>query len=249
MTLMKDGNNRVVVEDGYVGKLTPGSAVLEITVPPRCAAFHVDGKKNVFPKKDTSLTESERVFSLKIPIDADLQGTYCTRYRSNNLRLLELSEALSLCVWEVALVSQGGDFFITCERTHEFSCYRDRHGAVSCPYFEGRPNVWPQFMDMLSETLHEVVDTLPDENEFEDAADQNEVFAPLTGRVLWWSPAQGLGALKTHEGVARVHWSQIISRERLARLTKDERVAFAGLLTLTNDRTSFKLEAYGVRSL
>jgi|SRR3989344_3091948 len=247
-TLTIDGNNMVIEQDGYVGKLTSGSARLEITVPAHCAAFHVDGKKNVFPKKNISLTESECVFSLKIPIDVDLKGTYCTRYRSNNLRLLEIADTLLLRVWEVALVSRQGDFFVTCEHAYEFSCYRDKHGDVSCPYFEGKPHMWPQFVDMLGETLCEIADALPDESEFKDTADSNEVFAPSTGRVLWWSPAQGFGAIKTREGVARVHWSQIITSSRLARLQQNATVEFAGMIELaTGNGTSFGFEAYGVR--
>ena len=248
MKLTKDGNDMVVEQDGYVGKLTHGSALLEITVSPHCAAFHVDGKKNIIPKKNLSQDESQRIFSLRIPIDTSLQGIYCTRYRSNNFRLLEIGEFLKLYLWEIALVSRGGDFFVTCERAYEFSCYRNERGSIVCPYFEGRPHEWPQLVDMLAVTLAEIADALPDESEFKEANHKCEELDQSTGRVLWWSSAQGFGAIRTQRGDAFVYWGEIASDHRLKRLMQGEKVEFDCLTTLDSRESPFKYKAYGVRS-
>lgn len=246
MTLTKDGNRIAIEPDGYVGKLTRGLALLEITVSPNCAAFHVDTKKNIIPKKDLSQDENLHVFSLRIPIDVDLAGVYCTKYRSNNFRLLEMKESLELNIWEIALVSRGGDFFVTVEHAYEFSCYRDRRNAIVCPYFEGKPHTWPQLVDMLSATLADIVDALPDVSECKEMHHKSEELGLSTGQVLWWSSAQGFGAIRTYQGDAFVHWNDIVSDCRLKRLVRGEKVIFDCLTTLDSRDSSFKYKAYGV---
>ena len=251
VALVVDGEEKTIDEDGYAGKLSLGNrAMLTVHAPLRFIGIHVDQPKDVSLKPDRSDSESERYYETKIFIDRAADGTPCTKYnRGNNMRLLHVGDDDKLALIEVALISQGGLFFVTKAIGHQFCCFND-DGVVRCPYFETPPHRWPQMVELLAESFENSVGDLPSITEYQ--SDDGLVLngcGDREGRVLWWSPAQGFGAIKTPAGIARVHWTQIITSSRLARLQQNSTVEFAGLIALASGNgTSFGFEAYGVRS-
>ena len=182
------------------------------------------------------------VFSLKVPIKDSGRSLY-TYYPFNNLRVLQVNPGGNVEMWEIALVTQRGQLFLTTQKPYSFFCYNNE-GKIVCPEIN-----WPQ----LEEALNRIIspeDVLPVKDYFPLDREIEEDFAPREGRVIWYNFAQQLGAIKTRRGVARVHWSEVM-RPEFRYLAANELVLFR---SLTRPRqfyrpTSFKLEARKVRPL
>ena len=240
-----------VEEDGYVGRLERGQAAIDVRVLPGASilGFTVNGKKDVTPKADLAPTadppEEGHYYRLSVPIKTNAEGIHYTDYLQNNLRLLRLDGDGKVRMWEIALISQGGDFFLTAQPTYTAQCYQDGD-AIVCPRFAR----WPQMLDFLGSLL-EGVGKVSHSAEYRD--DEEEPSADgleaCTGRVIWFNLAQGLGAIITPSGAARVHWSGIAKRPRLAYLAKGELVSFKELQEPRQTKprlTAFDYEAVGV---
>lgn len=247
--LEKDGQVLEVEPDGYVGELTNGQAVITATVL-RGYPFigiDVDGKKNISPKKDWSEKEGEKVFQTKIPIKTgEKGGVNHTEYPNNNLRLLEVHHNGQVALWEISLISQEGYFFLTTQTTYDAKCCRDGDKIFCAPFVK-----WPQMLSLLGEKM--AGQNLPPANDYKSAPSlSSNGLATNTGRVAWFNWAQGFGCMLTPEGMARVHWSQILREGRLAFLETGDLVSYKYLMkpnqTKTR-RTAFPREAYVVSLL
>lgn len=242
------GERIEIQENGYVGRLTPGQASIEVvTLHDHLHGFTVDGRKNILPKRNLSHCEGERHYEIKIQIKAGLNGVYYTEYPQNNLRLLEIGPDGALHIWEIALISQDGDFFLTTQKTYETYCYREG-GKLICPRFAE----WPQLVDFIKKIVGDGVKKIPAHETPDKENSGAPDLAPNTGYVLWFNHAQGIGAIQTPDGTARVHWRQIARRNRLAFLASGEIVRYASLDRPTHTKarpTSFKKEVLGVTPL
>lgn len=245
-------------KDGFIGFLNVGEQMIIeafILLPEflNIFAFEVDGKKNVILKKDWGPLSNpplkERRYQTKIQIKKSLEGTPHTEYPSNNLRIIRLDDNGQTWIWEIALVSQNGSFFLTVQKTYEFQCCRQGKILIA-PMFDSR---WPQLVSFLRQLPIIDVNELPDFSEYTPpAAQKKKNLEPKTGRVLWFNFAQGIGAIETPEGNARVHWSQIEPRPRLAFLETGELVSYKKLIEPVQTKTrntSFPRDALGVRVL
>lgn len=245
-----DGRTLVVEDDGYVGKLTPDRVLIKAyVIPDNIYAFTVDGRKNVLLKKDRrSLTsEKSKYYRARVQIKNSEEGVYYAEYPSNHFRLLELEPNGTVKIWEIALISQDGEFFLTVQKTYEVRCYRNGQRIV-CPQFDK----WPQMVELLGRLLKDSLQELALVREYQPESEfTSDGLASKTARVLWFNLAQGLGALLTPEGVARVHWSEIAKRPRLAFLTPRELVSYKSLRTpIQKSRsTTFQKEAIGVKPI
>lgn len=239
-------------EDGYVGQLTDDKAALDIYIERgrEIHGFAVDGKKNVIPRKNVSEAASDgyKAYRTGIQIKVSLEGTKHTEYPDNNIRLLEVLPA-QFRIWEVALVSQGGDFFVAVQKTYEAYCYCDGE-KFSCPQFDDK---WPQLGAFLEKLFEGKEDELPPLSSWQPEPETSaEGFAPKTGKVLWFNFAQGVGAIITPKGTARVHWTQVAKRGRRAYLLPGESVRYASLKAPQNTKlraSSFPNEAVRVKAL
>ncbi len=256
ITVSMDGNVLEVQDDGYLGKLVPGQALIEVYVLPGCNiyGFTVDGKKNVVPKKDWALLarppKEGKHYKARVQIKTSLEGVYHTEYSDNNLRLLELNSDGNVRIWEIALISQGGDFFVTIQQTYTVCCYSDGQKVV-CPRFDEK---WPSIVKLLGKLLGDKVKGLAPVKEYQPEPEPTvDDLAPNTARVLWFNLARGgIGAITTPEGEARVYWKQVTKRNRLAFLVPGEVVRYESLGTPFQTRarpTAFKKQAVGVKPL
>ncbi|MEK7555643.1 MAG: hypothetical protein AAB516_02400 [Patescibacteria group bacterium] len=212
--------------------------------------FIVDENKVVKPQNGT-MDDFGKLFSRKISLETNGNGICHTKYPNNNLRLLKLDSDGQLEIWEIALISQDGEFFVTTQKTYAAKFYWDTEGGkVVCPRFEKK---WPQVVEMAKGLLSKNV-ILNSVKKYEsDLAEERKERAnlnvpkePKTGRVLWWNCAQGFGLIRISNGeVARIHWSEVVRCALLSYLKEGEEVRYDGL-RVPRGNTSFKKEAIGV---
>ena len=243
-----EGKMREMASDGCVGRLRIGQALLGISIDSNFSfsPFSVDGKKNVVLRKQKdapSFCEGkwyEQNINIKL---GQFGGVAHTEYNDNNIRLLEIRGDV-VGVYEIALVSIEGNFFVTQQCVYSTRCYRNAEEIWS-PKFEN----WPQMLTLLKGLFNGA--NLPDVSEYKTPEEKTESFASNIGRVLWWNCTQGFGAIQTSEGVARVHYSNVHRPgERLPYLKAGELVTFARLINPSQTQhraTTFKKEAKGIR--
>lgn len=253
LSLQVAGKELGMLADGYVGQLkSEEKAVLRLDVNEKgkVFVFTVDGKKNVALKRDESADfglETMDIYRMTIPIKMSLQGIPHTEYPGNNLRVLNIGDRGLVQIVEIALISQGGEFFVTQQETYYTRAYQ-KDGEIVVPKFDR----WPQMAGLIKDLLGDFVGTLKDASEYiPDDEDSGEQLVPGIGRVLWYNHAQGFGALATSQGGARVHWSQIKKQgpQFLSSLHPRQFVRYEALHIPVQTKprpTSFKLEAIGV---
>lgn len=233
------------MDRGYVGRIEEvGSVILKVTAPREAHCFTVDRNKNIFPVDSEVTNGTERVHQLGIPIVRDNRGTFCTLYPDNNLRLLSLQNGNIISIFEIALVSQGGDFYITKQPTYEAELFRNKAGEICCPTLNNWPAIIPFLNDLFGENPNGFISIA------EYVPKQEKERLPLEkniGVVIWYNIAQGLGAIQTGEGVARVHWSQI-RMSGFVFLIPGEYIMFSALRSPRQGSrpTSFNYEAIDV---
>ena len=244
-----NGRTKPIAVDGHVGQLKEGVAEIWAKVDLRYTSItwgvNVDGQKNVVLKKNRAEADEDgAVYVCRIPIKVGLTGTLHTEYPGNHLRLIRL-DGRKVQIWEIALVSQNGEFFVTEQMTYMVNCYRD-NGKLTCPQFQK----WPQMIELLNKLLADKMDRFSPISEYQP---EDEVTADVLekgqGWVLWWNCAQGLGAIITPDGALRVHWSEVAKRPRLAYLVAGEIVRYDGIRLPVQTKarfTSFGKEAVGV---
>jgi cold shock CspA family protein len=250
-----DGHILPIESDGYLGKLTSGKALIEVYIQPGYDLYglEVDGKGNVILKKDWGPLQKPplegKYYKKTVSIMKDVKGRYCTKYPNNNMRLLELRKNGELRIWQIALISQGGLFFLTVQQQYKMRCYREG-GKVVCP---PQPREWPQLVELLNRLLVDKITELSPITEYQpEPIPKANGLIPGIGRVLWWNFAMGLGAIDTREGQASVHWSKVAPRGRLAYLIPGELVKYRSLRPRTPKlphKTSFRKEAIGVEPI
>lgn len=249
------GGGEVKIEGGgKVGYLEAGqSALLEIAFPSDREIWpvRVDGQKNVVKARDDSEVEGVVLCRTAIRLkESQTSGVAHTQYPDNHVRLLRRMGPGVIELWEIALVSQDGSFWVTAQKTYSIAVARDEAGNFVCPQFEER---WPQLVSFLSELLEgeelPVLATVA-----ADITTDTSGLGANEGFVLWWNAAQQMGAINTAKGAARVHWSQIVAQNGARRfLVSGQRVVFDHLRRPKTEAggrpTGFKKEAVGVKPI
>lgn len=247
-----DGVEITPDKDGYLGQLRPGSLLLEIYVEAGrdyIYAFDVDAKKNINFKKDHTLDPVEgSMFLSNIRIKTGDDGVYHTEYPQNNFRLLRIYKNGHIEMWEISVISQNGNFFLTTQKTYNTNCYNNK-GNLDCPKF----SKWPQMLNLLLSSL--VIKNLPLISEYEEEKMIRSGELPQgIGHVQWYNIAQGFGAIMTPNGPARVHWKNIfpVNGDRFVSLVPGSRIRYQKLIAPKQTKarsTNFRLEAAGVSAI
>lgn len=239
-------------EEGFLGSRLPGKqAGIEVTLDPDCAfhPFTVDREKNVHLLNGIALPGGKRQYDIKVPFAVTSQGIKYTQYQSNNLRLLNIleknkGEKTRVVVWEIAIISQGGDFFLTCQRIYRDFLYNDG-GNISCPQLAN----WTSLMEWIGQLVK--VNKLPLREELRDYHQENirQDISPGQGIVKYFNLANGVGEIWIHKGQLPVpvvvHQSQIIGKPgvHLRCLRTGDLVRYSSLI---QPRNKTLLEAMGV---
>lgn len=258
-----EGKELVPEEDGYLGRFWPlfskgklekivGHVWLDCRIERdrKMIALLVDGRKNVSKMRDHSPQKNFASFSMKIPVKKNDKGELFTAYPINNFRLLELRQNSLLGtkidgdidIWEIAVIGQNGQFFLTKQHQYRARCFLDGTGKVVCPRFTD----WPQLLTVLQMMRRKKLLPLSCyEPESPIIFEGNNL---SQGEVVWWSPAKGLGAIviNGHGTYARVHWSEIKTNNRLKRLWPGQVVSYQNLELPRQDKeypSGFPFEA------
>lgn len=269
VVLFVNGERIQPENDGYVGRLEPADTVIieaKVRNDSNGYGIAVDGNKNVVLKKDWLPFEdpdgSGRLYEKKVTIKLSLEQTPHTEYTSNHLRMLKLYGNGRTELWEVALVSQGGNFFLTVQRTYDVRCYyHNGEEGIVCSYFQTKPHEWPQLVAILKQLFTEEVGigNLTRGKRYQlEQEPSSDGLAPNTARVIWWNVAQGFGMVMTPEGPALLHWSQVTPRNRIVLLESNELVKYTGIQppvhkkppkdsTAKERKTSFEREIVGAK--
>lgn len=252
VSVSNEGDTIQIGNNGYLclrGKPNPTMRLmLKIVVLPQekwiRAVFTVDQAKQLVPIR----RQPDWLYEHCIEILEDRVGTPYASYPKNHVKILELTLGGELKIWEIAVVSQNGQFFLMIQNTYIATCYQDGAGNVVCPKLEK----WQQFLDALKNILNGRSNGLLSINAYQqekDVRDNNLLTLPdNTGLVLWWNNAMGMGAIATKQGPARVHRLRIKSTSRFPSfLVPGEVVEYKNLRPVTNrNATSFEQEAMEV---
>ncbi len=236
-----------ISDDGFIGsRFRPGDTIgLELCVAANMNVLvvNVDGQKNVTPAENLSREHRQSVYRLKMVVKPGSRRSTYVKYPENNIRMLQFNGDGSFQLWEVAVVAQNGNYFITSQVTWEGQCYYE-DGRVTCPIFDE----WSQMCSVLEDFVSKfpgMKAALPRRRISSPKTDPNtEGLQTGYGRVLWYTLSMGLGAIQTKDGVVRVHFSVIRSNSRLAALHAGQIVRITGTKPVTSSRsTSFASEA------
>ncbi|MDA1337623.1 MAG: cold shock domain-containing protein [bacterium] len=221
-----------------IGEIPQGflKPTLEVKLEPHLLALHVDGEKN--PTKIRVENGGSRVH---IGVWRNKEGRLLTTYPQNHVRLLAATTK-HIAMWEVAIIFQHEEFFLTAQQTLNIPL--DQQDAGGVLYAEStRLQTWPQMVEFLEEDLDHKLLIMPKK--------EDEGIRP--GHVIWYNFAQGMGLIQTRKGEARVHWSQIAQRDQGFRyLVAGEPVIYQ-IIPMTQkpgpQRTTLRWQAVNVRPL
>lgn len=247
----EDGQLIKPEDDGYIGYLKPGTKVdVEVHVlRDDVTGFFVDGSKNIAPKRDEAEERNKdgTFYSFTVSIKVSEDKIPHTEHAENNIRLAKIHKEGGVAIWEIALISQNGRFFLTQQQVYKFCCYKEK-GKFRCPKFDGK-NGWPNIVSFLEEIfnmedLHSIDCYQPRTNRVSLNGEP--------GKVQWFNLSQGYGVIITQEGPARVHWTEIENGKRLRHLETGQEVSFKRLINprqTKGNKTSFNQEAVGVKTI
>lgn len=241
-------------EEGFLGRLPGKQTGIEATLDPDCAFYPftvTDEEKNIRPLDGITLPDGKRRYVLKIPIVTNSQGIKYTRYAFNNMRLLNVlkknkGKKTRVAVWEIAIISQKGDFFLTCQKIYRGDLYRDGEN-IFCPQLAN----WTSLMEWIGRLVK--INKLPPIDELRDYSPGENAWLdinPGQGVVEYFNLANGVGRILTHKGQIPVvvHWSQIIGNPgaRLRCLKTGDRIQYSCLIKPKDPQKNL-LEAIGVK--
>lgn len=253
--VLSEGEELKAGEDGCLGEeLT--DLRLECFIQGRKSlmpiCFSVDGQKNITLMKNHSLDPVVSLFAQKVPVTLTDSGVLTTKYSTNNLRVATFGQGQTgrFEIWEIAIVSQDGLFFLTKQRSYESQFFRGKDGQILCPDFEK----WPQLVEKLEPIMRDK--KLLPISQYSPSPIPAEDLPQKQGRVIWWNLALQMGAIVLDKkGIAaRVHWKHLLPNidGSLRALKAGQLVSFQKLLPITNNgtrKTEFALEAQGVTPL
>ncbi len=264
--VVRDGDDIFDVrEDGFIGYFdsrkdenffAPQSLTIEVLTSrdgfddDRLIVFTVDNQKNIVESRDRDQYDFEATlcrFTRRVPVKLSSDCIYYTPDSQNNIRVLRLKLDGSFTIWEVAVISQEGDFFLTVQRSYEAQCYWNAETrSMICPRFQNNLNDWPSLVELLKQGVNN--DLLPIFRDDETTEEMQALPDAGQGRVMWWSSYKGIGAIDTLKGVARVHWrgAALQGRRHLRYLVPGELVSYESLGEPFGN-TRFKFEARGVK--
>jgi len=238
-TLKISGRSVEVPENGWVGELRcRRKVVLEINVRPDTPIFGINiwerkGKKIVSLRKNLAEVISPgwegKFYERWIPVKFDNEETH-TEYLTNHQDLIGLvKESPGLFfVWEIALVSQKGSFFLTTQKVFGGRCYRDGDKMVAHPYFSNDEHDWSQLLDFVGNLFKDQIqEFLPIEAHKPGPPLSGDDLKSRKGRVIWWNFAEGKGMIQIKQGLARVDWPEVKPRNNFSYLLPDELVSYA----------------------
>ncbi len=224
-------------EDGYIRHIDDRCNLrLEVTGNESNVPFLVNRERD-----DKPVSLCDVLFGFReVRVRQSKEGHYKTDSRWNNVKLLSLDYSLAPVVFTVAVVSQKGDLFVTCDKRLAFGVDSDKQ-------------VWTYTADWRS--LASKVSMLTGGRRVVKVEREIPVFCAWgeAGYTSWWDSSSGVGSvwiLHENEKIeVSVYWAEIKRPGRRAYLVPGEAVSYEGVRAKRNPSgrsSSYKLELTGV---
>lgn len=177
--------------DGFIPNLRQFDRVRLLVRPyaQQSTCITVDSAKHL-SAADFISTNSGPLFNRWIQVPA--------QYEENHLRLVNLNASGHLRVYEIAIVKQGRNFFLTSQLVYDEQCYLGTDGFAVVPKFSPGfvENPWPEFVTLVNDLVVNRLD-FPDLHQYQPAPASVKSLSPNEARVEWYSIAKRLGIAKT----------------------------------------------------
>ena len=182
-----------------------------------------------------SFDTDAKAYGVKIPLHVYHHGgqpVNMVNYPENTLSLAQYvrqNKGLTsrVHVWEVALVSQYGEFFLTVHRHYNIAACKSIRGHR---YFPRLTRGHPLLERLLLDNAPEGLPLIPGEDLVPIERNQpDKSLGRYEGIVESWYTPRNMGSITTCQGSARVHWTDVPARPRLRYLQEGERVKFSDL--------------------
>jgi len=240
--------------EGNIGRLTLKEPVLLVLrVLPLPEVIRTIFTLRYAPKDKGStlllvpIKKVEGVYHHTVPIHSSNSGTAYVKYPENHVKLLEVTRAGAVTMWEVAIASEWGTSFLTIQPTYQTLCYQDSNGEPVCPLIDNSPVIMMAIRQSLkgrTQNLPSIEDYVPPR----DFRDTSLFGLPENcGLVIWWNEAMRMGMIRTAEGEAVRVLGINIQTKRLYRtfLVPGEIIRYKKLKP-TKSRTRFGFDAVGI---
>lgn len=245
--------NLLNCNEGNIGQFTPNESVLLVL-----RVFPLPGViRTLFTLRYANKGRESTLVPIRsapdgchyhtVPIHSSDSGTPYTKYPGNHVKLLEVTTAGSVRVWEIAVPSEWGTSFLTTQPTYQALCYQDSNGEPVCPLIENVPAIMMAIRQSLkgrTQNLPSIKDYVPPQ----DFRDTSLLGLPENcGLVIWWNEAMRMGMIRTAEGEEVRVLGINIQTKRLYRtfLVPGEVIRYKRLKP-TKGRTRFELDAVDI---
>lgn len=212
------------------------------------------GRKGQVPQPVPGMSSEDKqywIYEKSVEMKVNASGVcHINFYEGSGLRFIRLDKYGNFYLWEVAVVAEEHHLYLTRQKLYSAKFYRDGDKIV-CP--SKALSEWPEMVEFGKRIIRrkDCLSTLEPISNYQPPADQPEPRFAGDGVVQWYSVARGAGAIKTTQGLVKIHWSQVVAEpgqpKRIVELKQGQYVCFEGLREPFGDKhTSFKLEATGV---
>ncbi|PIR66871.1 MAG: hypothetical protein COU51_01650 [Parcubacteria group bacterium CG10_big_fil_rev_8_21_14_0_10_36_14] len=256
ISIFVDNKKICVDEDGFFGNIIPTNQLqfkLEImnTNEYRTQVFKVFVDQPTMQRRiiglESNVTSSDSqlfVRDVSILESPQPQGVYYPSKRDAGLCVLFYGPA-DFHIYEIALISQGGKFFLTSQKIYGGECFSFEDSAFAVDLLKrnreridllGLLSILAEKNDIKFPKINEedVLQMMNQSSEKENAKLDVSDLKKNQARILFWSHSNlwGIVAVSqqlTEQGLARVHWSQLAPRTKngLAYLNPGEIINFA----------------------
>lgn len=265
--LMKYAEWLMIEPDGYLGELEEGRVELTVEVhDPNIHGFTIQpGKaRAVVPKADEDeklrkkLTKQgvevpempNKRYVLNVAVKDNYGRGFYTQYPSDSIGFLWVKGGI-VEYWRIAVVEQGGKFFLVNEKVYESALYIGSNDD-KLHAFHLKLEQWPSMMEFIRGRVDKSVATIKLSNVPAKSSGLDPAMPQLDnihGIVEWFSKAEGVGAIRMELGMVRFHYSEIITENRFASLEKGTIVTYERVDAPTDVRSNFEYEAFGLKAV
>lgn len=163
LSVLKQERPLIVEDDGFLGELASGYAVIEARIAPGapCYGLLQQSKDSYTIQKDHAMLEGDRdggkLYRLKMVLEAGATGEPFVSYPNNMLCIAEygydrdanvITDRVRL--WKVAIVSQESKFFLTVQAAYDTTIFRaDGNGKLCIPRLTKHPTLETALLQLL----------------------------------------------------------------------------------------------------
>ena len=215
------------------------SIFLKVPRDPDFQVVSVYGRqRNIALKHDIMSGNLRAVYEKKIKnrktraITSNGYEVLSTKHEGNNVRVVIAKNGI-FQMWEVAIptriINNEAFFFLTIQRLYQGNIFNlDRHVYIPDWQFPGYKK-WKDFQSLIfnivkDQKLKKIKIEIPKPNKEQKELLENH------GEVIFFCLASGLGVIRTNEGPALFHWSDICSCARFVYLLKGDLVEYGEIV-------------------